>query len=140
MPGIRIDSGVAEGDEVSVHYDPLLAKVIASAETRDVAIVALVTALRDFPVLGVETNIPFLIGVLEHQRFRDGDVDTAFLDEAGQDLAAATVPTELPAVVVAVRRPLRSRRVGPARSRDRCTGRRCTDARRRTGASGVPAR
>ena len=59
-PGVRIDSGVAEGDEVTVHYDPLLAKVIASAETRDLAIARLAAALRQFPVLGVRTNIPFL--------------------------------------------------------------------------------
>ena len=49
-PGVRVDSGVAEGDEVSVHYDPLLAKVIAIAETRDLAIARLRAALREFPI------------------------------------------------------------------------------------------
>jgi acetyl/propionyl-CoA carboxylase alpha subunit len=86
MPGIRIDSGVVEGGEVSVYYDPLLAKVIATAESRDLARTRLVTALRDFPVLGVRTNIPFLLGILEHPRFRDGSVDTAFLDTEGASL------------------------------------------------------
>jgi 3-methylcrotonyl-CoA carboxylase alpha subunit len=63
-----------------VHYDPLLAKVIASAETREAAIARLAAALRAYPILGIQTNIPFLIAVLEHPRFRAGDVDTAFVD------------------------------------------------------------
>jgi acetyl-CoA carboxylase biotin carboxylase subunit len=87
MPGIRIDSGVREGDEVSVHYDPLLAKVVAFAETRDLAIARLHAALRAFPVLGIQTNIPFLIRILEHQRFRAGQMDTGFLDTQGAELA-----------------------------------------------------
>ena len=70
MPGVRIDSGVREGDDISVHYDPLIAKVIAQAETRDLAIARLIAALREFPVLGIITNIPFLIRVLEHPSFR----------------------------------------------------------------------
>ena len=91
-PGVRIDSGIAEGTEVSVHYDPLLAKVIASAESRDLARVRLIAALRDFPILGVHTNIPFLLRILEHPRFRAGDVDTAFLDSDGASLAEAGSP------------------------------------------------
>src|SRR5262249_26823368 len=59
MPGIRVDSGVVEGGEVSVHYDPLIAKIIAPAETRTLAAARLVAALRAFPILGVRTNVPF---------------------------------------------------------------------------------
>jgi acetyl/propionyl-CoA carboxylase alpha subunit len=87
MPGVRVDSGVREGDEISVHYDPLIAKVIAQAETRDLAIARLVAALRAFPVLGIITNIPFLIRVLEHPSFRSGDMHTGFLDHEGAALA-----------------------------------------------------
>ena len=94
MPGIRIDSGVREGDTVSVHYDPLLAKVIATAETRDLAIRRLVTALRAFPVLGIHTNIPFLIRVLESDPFSAGQIHTGFLDDEGSPLCAA--PPEPP--------------------------------------------
>jgi acetyl/propionyl-CoA carboxylase alpha subunit len=90
MPGIRIDSGVREGDVVSVHYDPLLAKVVAHAETRDLSIARLLTALRAFPVLGIATNIPFLIRVLDDRSFRSGDVHTGFLDHEGATLAHAT--------------------------------------------------
>ena len=87
MPGVRVDSGVREGDEISVHYDPLIAKVIAQAETRDLAIARLVAALRAFPVLGIITNIPFLIRVLEHPSFQSGDMHTGFLDHEGATLA-----------------------------------------------------
>jgi len=90
MPGIRVDSGVDEGGDVPVHYDPLIAKVIATAATRDEATTRLICALRAFPILGVQTNIPFLLRILEHPRFRSGEIDTGFLDHEGAELAAAT--------------------------------------------------
>ena len=93
-PGVRVDAGVVEGGEVPIHYDPMLARVIASGENRGVAIARLVEALRENPILGIRTNIPFLIKVLEHPRFRAGDVDTGFLDREGSALADAT--DELP--------------------------------------------
>jgi acetyl-CoA carboxylase biotin carboxylase subunit len=89
LPGVRIDSGVAEGGEVSVYYDPMIAKVIATAETRDLAIARLTAALRAFPVLGVRTNVPFLLRVLDHPRFRSGEIDTGFLDREGASLVSA---------------------------------------------------
>ena len=85
-PGIRVDSGVAEGQEVSVYYDPLLAKLLAWAETREAARHRLVAALRQFAVLGIRSNVPFLIRVLEHPRFGDGGIDTSFLDDEGRAL------------------------------------------------------
>jgi acetyl/propionyl-CoA carboxylase alpha subunit len=91
---VRVDSGVREGGQALVYYDPLLAKVVAFGEHRDAAIARTVAALRDFPILGVRTNIPFLINVLEHPTFRSGDVDTGFLDREGQTM---TGDDELPA-------------------------------------------
>jgi acetyl/propionyl-CoA carboxylase alpha subunit len=88
-PGIRVDSGIAEGDEVSVHYDPMIAKVIATAETRELAIARLGAALREFSIEGVRTNLPFLVTLLELPAFRNGAVDTGFLDrEAGAIVSA----------------------------------------------------
>jgi acetyl/propionyl-CoA carboxylase alpha subunit len=87
LPGVRIDSGVREGDRVTVHYDPLLAKVIATAETREAAIGRLLGALRAFPVLGVRTNVPFLIRVLDSPEFRAGRIHTRWLDSDGAALA-----------------------------------------------------
>ena len=66
LPGVRIDSGVGEGDEVSVYYDPLLAKLIASGETRDLARRRALAALRGFPILGIRTNVELLAALLEH--------------------------------------------------------------------------
>jgi acetyl-CoA carboxylase biotin carboxylase subunit len=85
-PGIRIDSGVAEGGTVSVHYDPLLAKLTVSAESRDAAIARAIAALRAFPILGIRTNVPFLIRLLEHPDVRAGRVHTRFIDEHADEL------------------------------------------------------
>jgi len=82
LPGVSCGRGVVEGGEVPpIHYDPMLAKVIASGENRGHAIARLVAALRDYAILGVRTKHSFLIKVLEHPEFRGGDVDTGFLDE-----------------------------------------------------------
>ena len=101
MPGIRIDAGVMEGAEVSVFYDPLLAKLIASAETREGARARAIAALRSFPILGIATNLPLLLAILEHPRFIAGTLDTRFLDtESG---AFTTPPAEsLPPAVAAI--------------------------------------
>jgi acetyl/propionyl-CoA carboxylase alpha subunit len=72
-----------------VSYDPLIAKLTASAESRDSAIARALAALRAFPILGIRTNIPFLIKVLDHPAFRAGRVDTGFVDEHLKDLLAA---------------------------------------------------
>jgi acetyl-CoA carboxylase biotin carboxylase subunit len=87
-PGIRVDSGVAEGGEVSVFYDPLLAKLIVWGENREHAIARAVAALRRYIVLGIHTNIPFVTAILEHPDFKGGAVHTGFLDSAGDQLRA----------------------------------------------------
>ena len=68
-PGIRVDSGVKAGSEVSVHYDPMLAKLIVHASTREEARRRAITALREYAILGIRTNIPFLLQILEHPQF-----------------------------------------------------------------------
>jgi 3-methylcrotonyl-CoA carboxylase alpha subunit len=93
-PGVRVDSGVEEGAAVPVHYDPMLAKLIASAETRDAAIARAAAALRRFPVLGVGTNIPFLIKILEHPAFAAGEIDTGFIDAHLGELLKIPQPPE----------------------------------------------
>jgi acetyl/propionyl-CoA carboxylase alpha subunit len=93
-PGIRVDSGVVEGGEVSIYYDPMIAKVIATAETRALAIARLSAALREFEIGGVGTNRAFLIAILESKAFHDGAIDTAFLDRESAAIAAS-LPDEL---------------------------------------------
>lgn len=83
MPGVRADSGIARGDEITSFYDPLLVKLIAHAETRDAAIAKMQNALREFCLLGVTTNVEFLQAVLEHETFREGQATTQFLEEIG---------------------------------------------------------
>jgi acetyl/propionyl-CoA carboxylase alpha subunit len=102
MPGVRVDSGVHEGDEVTVHYDPLLAKVVAHAETRTLAIARLESALRSFPILGIRTNIPFLLRVLASDAFRAGSIHTGFLDSEGASLAEEPDDPPPPFVLEAV--------------------------------------
>ncbi|HWZ45408.1 MAG TPA: biotin carboxylase N-terminal domain-containing protein [Candidatus Saccharimonadales bacterium] len=78
IDGVRIDSGVEPGTEIGVHYDPLLAKIIAHGPDRATAIHKLVYALKNFAAQGVETNREFLIDVLEHEEFRAGRAHTGF--------------------------------------------------------------
>jgi acetyl-CoA carboxylase biotin carboxylase subunit len=94
-PGIRVDSGVEEGTEVGVHYDPMLAKLIAHGATRELAAARAIAALRSFPVLGVRTNVPFLINVLEHKAFRAGDLHTGFVDEHVAELLDVPAPSDV---------------------------------------------
>ena len=89
MPGIRIDAGVIEGGEVTVHYDPMIAKVIAWGDTRDAARRRAVIALRNYPILGIRTNTAMLVALLEHPRFISGDLDTGFLDAEGEKIRAS---------------------------------------------------
>lgn len=78
-PGIRVDSGVGEGTEIGVTYDPLLAKLICHASDRDHAIERSIRALREFVILGTTTNIGHLRRVMEHEQFRAGTHDTTFI-------------------------------------------------------------
>ncbi len=96
-PGIRIDAGVAEGSTVSVHYDPMLAKLIASGDTREQAFDRAVMALGDYAIEGINTNIPFLIRLLEHAAVRRGDVHTQFVDEHVEELVQPEEPATSPA-------------------------------------------
>ncbi len=79
-PGVRVDSGVASGSTVSPHYDTLLAKLIAFADTRNTALARARVALAQLVVLGVQTNATLLSRILRHPRMVEGHVDTAFLE------------------------------------------------------------
>lgn len=79
-PGVRVDSGVTTGDTVTHHYDPLLAKIIVHAESREAAIRRMDAALRQTVVHGVTTNAAFLRVVLAHEDFRAGQVDTRWVE------------------------------------------------------------
>jgi acetyl-CoA carboxylase biotin carboxylase subunit len=78
--GLRIDTGVREGDEITPYYDPLIAKLIGHAATRSGAIELMGEALRETHVEGIHTNLDFLGRVLDHHAFRSGQVHTGFVD------------------------------------------------------------
>ncbi|HWQ13388.1 MAG TPA: biotin carboxylase N-terminal domain-containing protein [Roseiflexaceae bacterium] len=96
--GVRNDAGATTGDALTVHYDPMFAKLIVHAPSRVAAVARLRRALDDYAVLGVTTNLPLLRAIAAHPAFAAGATHTAFLEE--HDLAAglqqpASVPGEV---------------------------------------------
>ena len=79
--GIRVDDGVAEGGEVSMFYDPMIAKLISYGATREAAIDKQILALDQFEIQGLGHNIDFLSAIMQHPRFRSGDITTGFIAE-----------------------------------------------------------
>ena len=82
---VRVDTGVYEGGEVSMHYDPMIAKLITRGATRDTAIAHMREALNEFYVRGVSHNISFLAALIEHTRFREGHISTNMIAEEFPD-------------------------------------------------------
>jgi propionyl-CoA carboxylase alpha chain len=102
VPGdVRVDSGVADGSVIGVHYDPMLAKVISWAPNRTEAARKLATALAGAKIHGVRTNRDLLVNVLRHPQFLAGNIDTAFFDRHGLDALATPLGDERLAAVAA---------------------------------------
>jgi propionyl-CoA carboxylase alpha chain len=101
---IRVDDGVAEGGEVSIFYDPMIAKLITWAPTRDAAADLQIAALDRFEIEGPGHNIDFLSALMQHPRFRSGDITTGFIAEEYPDgfEGAATSPAMLHAVAALI--------------------------------------
>ncbi|MBW7851258.1 MAG: acetyl-CoA carboxylase biotin carboxylase subunit [Rhodospirillales bacterium] len=97
---VRVDTGVREGDAVTVHYDPMIAKLVVWDETRDAALRRLRSALAAYQVVGVSTNIGFLQAIASHPVFAAGEVDTGFIERHGALLSPAAEP--VPDTVLAV--------------------------------------
>jgi propionyl-CoA carboxylase alpha chain len=100
---VRVDTGIDEGSEVSMFYDPMIAKVITWGETRDAAITRMQDALDEYYLRGVAHNIGFLNAVISHERFRAGRLSTGFIAEEYPDgFRPADVPHEDPELLLAV--------------------------------------
>ena len=93
-PGVRWDAGIEAGSEVSLHYDPMLAKLIAYGRTRDHAIARMRRALLDLTIDGVETSRDFHLRVLDHRDFRSGAISIRWLEDHLTELTAARPPAE----------------------------------------------
>jgi 3-methylcrotonyl-CoA carboxylase alpha subunit len=91
-PGVRFDAGAATGSEVTIHYDPLLAKLVTWGETRVESVDRMAEALRRTVVLGVVTNLDRLQAIVDHPQFRLGELHTGFLDQHLSGLAPAPCP------------------------------------------------
>jgi acetyl-CoA carboxylase biotin carboxylase subunit len=113
-PGIRVDSGVATGSEISVHYDPMIAKLICRGRDRDEAIRKTLWALRRFVILGVRHNVEFLRSIIEHPQFVAGATHTHFLAEHPLDHLDNEAPDE--ALIAALAGSLSGQRSGGASS------------------------
>ena len=79
-PGIRVDDGVEEGQEVSIYYDPMLSKLVVHGPTREAAIERCIQAIDDYEITGVATTLQFGRFAINHPAFRSGDFDTQFVD------------------------------------------------------------
>src|SRR5499433_844225 len=98
---VRNDTGVAEGGEISLYYDPMIAKLITHAPTRKAAIAAQADALDAFDVEGFRHNIPFLAALVQHKRWQAGELSTAFLAEEFPAGFHSIVPDQATARVLA---------------------------------------
>ena len=101
---MRIDSGVEEGTEIGVYYDPLLAKVIAHGKDREAAIRKLAHALRNFAAQGLQTNREFLIAVLESEEFQTGQAHTGFRLAVSSSVHEKSADEELDRIFCSVAR------------------------------------
>jgi acetyl-CoA carboxylase biotin carboxylase subunit len=115
-PGVRDDSGVYEGWQVPVHYDPLISKLVAWGEDRADAIARLRRAVAEYRVLGIQTTLPFFERVLRHEAFVAGEYDTSFVERHWQPQGApdeALWPIAVAAAALDAFREQRARRLAP---------------------------
>jgi propionyl-CoA carboxylase alpha chain len=130
---VRNDTGVTEGGEISIHYDPMIAKLVTHAPTRAAAVAAQSNALDAFVIDGIRHNIPFLAALMQHKRWQDGRLSTGFIAEEYPDgfhpvvHEGATAET-IAAVAAAVDHVLGERK---RRISGQMTGREVTRERRR---------
>ncbi len=98
---VRLDSGVVEGSEISMYYDPLIAKLVTWGKDRASAMDAMREAVDQFHIRGIETNLSFIASILRHPRFRAGDLTTHFIEEEYPDgfVAEPVAPDQLARLV-----------------------------------------
>ncbi len=99
---VRMDSGVREGDEISMFYDPMIAKLITHGKTRDEALSIQAEALDRFHIEGIQDNMPFCAAVMDEKRFRSGNITTAYIKDEFPDGFNGTEPTAEQSVMLTV--------------------------------------
>lgn len=101
-PGIRDDGGIYEGCEISVHYDPLISKLVAWGRDRKEAIERMKRALREYIIVGVKTTIPFHLWALEDEDFIAGNFDTTFIERKFKSIPREKEDTEIAGLLSAI--------------------------------------
>ncbi|OTF75402.1 hypothetical protein BLA29_010429, partial [Euroglyphus maynei] len=91
---IRVETAVRQGDEVSVYYDPMIAKLVVWAPDRSTALRKLCQALREYHLAGMKTNVDYLLRLAKHPKFQSGDIYTDFIAEHQQDLCRPCIQDE----------------------------------------------
>ncbi|XP_055716132.1 methylcrotonoyl-CoA carboxylase subunit alpha, mitochondrial [Phlebotomus papatasi] len=99
---VRVETGVRQGDEVSVHYDPMIAKLVVWGENRTQALDSLIARLRDYHITGLETNVNFLLDLANHPSFRAADVHTGFIPQHFDTLFPPLIVSESSLIQAAV--------------------------------------
>ena len=94
-PGIRVDDGMEEGSTVPIYYDPMIAKLVVHAATRDLALARAIRAIDEYVVVGCETTLPFARFVLQHPDFTSGAFDTHFVPNNFDPLRDLAAPADL---------------------------------------------
>ena len=101
-PGVRDDSGVYEGVEVPMFYDPLISKLVVHAETREAAIGRMLRSVSEYKITGIKTTLPFFDRALRHPKFIEGDYDTGFIARLQAEKDERVRDTEMAMAVAAV--------------------------------------
>jgi len=95
--GVRVDTHVYSGYEVPPHYDSMIAKLIVTGATRDIAIARMIRSLNEFVIKGIKTTIPFQVSILKHNAFRTGDYNIAWVEKF---LASEPGPPDVPEIML----------------------------------------
>ena len=115
IPGIRCDSGIREGSEISIYYDPLICKLVSHGKDRKEALDRISAALDHYVIRGVTHNIPLLRDIVEEDRFRRGDITTKYLTEVyPEGFQGATLSADEERAIIAVSGALNARKVARA--------------------------
>ena len=101
-PGVRDDSGVYEGFEVPMFYDPLISKLVVHAESREAATARMLRAVSEYKVTGIKTTLPFFDRALRHPKFIEGDYDTGFVGRIQAEKDERARATDIAMAVAAV--------------------------------------
>ncbi|MBI0537617.1 acetyl-CoA carboxylase biotin carboxylase subunit [Roseomonas sp. KE2513] len=104
QPGARVDTGIREGDAVTIHYDPMIAKLIVHAQDREAAVRRLLGALAATEITGPATNLALLTAIAAHPAFRRGEFDTGFIARHAAELLPVACPAPRAALAAAVAR------------------------------------